>query len=63
MRPKKNYSVRGSGARAEMLQFCEEHPRTFHNTLRDRNNVENGFSVMKERFGAVVRALRAHAIY
>ena len=57
MRPKKNYSVRGSGARAEMLQFYGEHPRTFHNALRDRNNVENGFSVMKERFGAVVRAL------
>ena len=57
IQPKKNYSILGSGARAEMLQFCEEHPRTFHNTLRDRNNVENGFSVMKERFGAMVRAL------
>ena len=62
IRPKKNYSILGSGARAEMLQFYEEHPRTFHNTLRDRNNVKNGFSVMKERFGAVVRALRTHAI-
>ena len=57
IRPKKNYSVRGSGARAEMLQFYEEHPRTFHNALCDRNNVENDFSVMKERFGAAVRAL------
>ena len=63
IRPKKNYAIRGSGARAEMLQFCEEHPRTFHNILRDRNNAENGFSVMRERFGAAVRALRAHAIY
>ena len=37
----KLYSTpKGLNARAEMRRFREEHPRTFHNILRIRNNVK-----------------------
>ena len=55
---KSNATHKGLNARAEMLRLREEHPRTFHNILRIRNNVESVFS-MKERFGWV-RALKPH---
>ncbi len=42
-----------------MLRFLEEHPGTFRKLLRKRNNVESVFSSMKERFGGVVRAVKA----
>ena len=58
--PKSNAVPKGLNARAEMLRFRDEHPRTFHNILRIRNNVESVFSSMKERFGGVVRALKPH---
>ena len=57
--PKPNAVPKGFNARAYMLRFRDEHPRTFHNILRARNNVENVFS-MKGRFGGVVRALKPH---
>ena len=37
---KSNATPKGLNARAEMLRFREEHPRTFHNILRIRNNVK-----------------------
>ena len=57
--PKSNATPKGFNARAEMLRFRDEHPRTFSSTLCIRNNVESVFSSMKERFGGVVRALKA----
>ena len=38
--PKSNAVPKGLNARAEMLRFRDEHPRTFHNILRIRNNVK-----------------------
>ena len=58
--PKSDAMPKGFNARAEMLRFRNEHPRTFHNILRIRNNVESVFSSMKARFGGVVRALKPH---
>ena len=37
---KSNATPKGLNARAEMLRFREEHPRTFHSILRIRNNVK-----------------------
>ena len=59
--PKSNAVTNGDDARAEMLRFRDEHPRTFYNILRIRNNVESIFSSMKNRFGSVVRALKLHS--
>ena len=56
--PKSNATPKGLNARAEMLRFRDEHPRTFYNILRTRNNAESVFSSMKARFGGVVRALK-----
>ena len=41
---KSNAIANGFNARAEMIRFCEEHPRTFYNILRIRNNIESVFS-------------------
>ena len=57
--PRTDYKIEGEDARAEMLMFLEEHPGTFRKLLRKRNNVESVFSSMKERFGGVVRAVKA----
>ena len=57
--PGTDYKIEGEDARAEMLRFLEEHPGTFRKILRKRNNVESVFSSMKERFGGVVRAVKA----
>ena len=46
MECKSNATPKGLNAKAEMLRFREEHPRTFHNLLRIRNNVESVFSSM-----------------
>ena len=59
MEYKSNATPKGLNARADMLRFRDEHPHTFHNILRIRNNVESVFSSM-ERFGGVVRALKPH---
>ena len=56
--PKSNYTIKGFNARAQMLRFFEKHPRTFYKKLSRRNNVESVFSAIKDRFGAIVRALR-----
>ena len=40
MECKSNATPKGLNARADMLRFREEHPRTFHNILRIRNNVK-----------------------
>ena len=40
MEHKSNAVPKGFNARADMLRFCDEHPRTFHNMLRARNNVK-----------------------
>ena len=56
--PKSNCVIKGFNARANMLRFREEHPRTFYNILRLRNNVESVISALKARFGGVVRALK-----
>ena len=37
---KSNATPKGFNARAEMRGFGEEHPRTFRNMLRIRNNVK-----------------------
>ena len=37
---KLNAIPKGLNTRAEMLRFREEHPRTFHNILRIRNNTK-----------------------
>ena len=63
---KLNAIPNGDDARAEMLRFRDEHPRTFctipyHTILRIRNNVESIFSSMKDKFGSVVRALNLHS--
>ncbi len=58
--PKSNYTIKGFNARAQMLRFFEKHPRTFYNKLSRKNNVESVFSAIKDRFGAIVRALREH---
>ena len=58
--PKSGYKIKGFGARAEMLRFFEEHPRTFYKILRLRNNVESAFSSIKARFNGMVRALKEH---
>ena len=58
IKPRTDYTIEGDDARAEMLRFLEEHPGTFRNILRKRNNVESVFSYMKERFGGVVRAVK-----
>lgn len=55
---KSNAEIKGFNAKAEMLRFREEHPGAFHRILLLRNNVENVFSSMRARFGAVVRALK-----
>ena len=47
MDPKSNAVTKGSNARADMLGFRDEQPRTFHNILRARNSVESVFSSMK----------------
>ena len=57
--PRTDYTIEGEDARAEMLMFLEEHPGTFRKLLRKRNNAESIFSSMKERFGGVVRAVKA----
>ena len=59
--PKSGYEIKVFNARAEMLRFLEKHPGTFHKLLRKRNNVENVFSSMKERFGGVVRVVKTNA--
>ena len=61
MRPKSNSRIKGFNALAEMLRFCRDHPGTFYRLVALRNNVESVFSSMKERFGAVVRAVRERA--
>ena len=33
-----------------MIRFRDEHPRTFCNILRIRNNVESVFASIKDRF-------------
>ena len=38
--PKKNYVIKGSGARADMLRSLEAHLGTFYKKLSIRNNVE-----------------------
>ena len=58
--PKSNAVPNGHNARADMLRFRNEHPRTFYNILRIRNNVESVFSSIKDRFGGIVRALNPH---
>ena len=40
MECKPNATPKGLNARADMPRFREEHPRTFHNILRIRNNVK-----------------------
>ena len=60
MEPKAGYRIKGFNARAQMLRFYEEHPRTFYKILRKRNNVESLFSSVKSRFKAMVRALKEH---
>ena len=55
---KSNYVIKGFNARAQMLRFFEKHPRTFFSKLLRINNVESVFSAIKDRFGAIVRALR-----
>ncbi len=57
--PRTDYVIEGEDARAEMLRFLKEHPGTFRKLLRKRNNVESVFSSMRERFGGVVRAVKA----
>ena len=58
MRLKSNTREKGFNALSEMVRFCREHPGTFYKLVGIRNNVESVFSAMKERFGAVVRAVR-----
>ena len=53
-----NYIIKGLNARAQMLQFYEKHSERSTKKLSRRNNVESVFSVMKDRFGAVARALK-----
>ena len=60
MECKSNATPKGLNARAEMIRFREEHPRTFHNLLRIRNNVKERLLLMNARFGGVVRALKPH---
>ena len=57
---KSNAIPNGHNARDEMLRFRDEHPRTFYNILRIRNNVDGIFSSMKDRFGGIVRALNLY---
>lgn len=58
MQPKSSYVIKGFNARADMLKFYEERPGIFHRILSMRNSVEGVFSAIKDRFGAVIRALR-----
>ena len=58
--PKEGYKIKGLNARARMLRFFEEHPRTFYNILKLRNNVESVFSSVKTRYNGMVRALKEH---
>ena len=52
--PKSNAIPNGHNAGSEMPRFRDEHPRTFYNILRIRNNVDGIFSSMKDRFGGIV---------
>ena len=45
---KLNATPRGFNTRTEMWRFREEHPRTFHNILRSRNNGKGIFSSLRE---------------
>ena len=40
MEHESNAVPKGFNARADMLRFCDERPRIFHNILRARNNVK-----------------------
>ena len=57
---KSNAVSNGHNARADMIRFCDEHPRTFYNILRIRNNVESVFASIKDRFGSIVRTISPH---
>ena len=56
IRPKKNSVAKGYGSMAKMLRYCKENPDEFYDKYHQRSLVENAFSVIKERFGNVIRA-------
>jgi len=57
--PKENSRSKGFNEMAEMLRWHRDDPAGFDKEYHQRSLVENTFSVMKERFGSVVRAKKA----
>ncbi len=57
--PKKNSVPRGFNPMGKMLRWHRDDPCGFAKAYGQRSLVENTFSVMKERFGAVARARTA----
>ena len=52
--PKSNAVPNEHNARADMIRFRDEHPRTFYSILCIRNSVESVFASIKDRFGSIV---------
>lgn len=54
MTPKRDQSTKEFNASSDLLRFLEERLRTYYGILRQRNSIENTFSLLKARFRTMV---------